>query len=249
MEQATFGPTPALINQVKQTGFPAYIADQFNAPESNYPDPGSTVTDLTPTQQIFFTNALTGQDQLRQRVAFALSEIWVTSGNTIPPQGMAPYMRLLTQDAFTSYRTIMQDVTLSPAMGAYLNMVNNDKPNAAADTHANENYARELMQLFTLGLYQLNPDGTYQLDSNSNPIPTYDENAVQAMARAFTGWTYPTQPGKTLQQHNPTYWLGPMAALDSNHDMTEKTLLNGAILPAGQTAAQDLSGALDNLFN
>ena len=249
LEESTFGPTPAQVTQVQQIGFAPFLNNQFSAPASTYPDPAASVTDMTPTQQVFFTNALTGEDQLRQRVAFALSEIWVTSGNTIPPQSMAPYMRLLSQDAFTNYRTIMQDVTLSPAMGAYLNMVNNDKPNASANTHANENYARELMQLFTLGLYELNADGSLQLDSSNNPIPTYDQNTVQAMARAFTGWTYPTQSGSTPQRHNPTYWLGPMVAFDSNHDTAAKTLLNGTTLPAGQTAAQDLNGALDNLFN
>jgi uncharacterized protein (DUF1800 family) len=249
LEESTFGPTPAQVTQVQQIGFAPFLNNQFSAPASTYPDPAALVKELTPTQQVFFTNALTGQDQLRQRVAFALSEIWVTSGNTIPPQGMAPYMRLLLQDAFTNYRTIMQDVTLSPAMGAYLNMVNNDKSNTLANTHANENYARELMQLFTLGLYELNADGSLQLDSSNKPIPTYDQTTVQAMARALTGWTYPTQPGSTLQRHNPTYWFGPMEAVDSNHDTVAKTLLNGTTLPAGQTAAQDLNGALDNLFN
>jgi uncharacterized protein (DUF1800 family) len=249
LEESTFGPTPALVTQVQQIGFAPFLNNQFSAPASTYPDPAASVSDLTPTQQVFFTNALSGADQLRQRVAFALSEIWVTSGNTLPPQAMAPYMRLLSQDAFTNYRTIMQDVTLSPAMGAYLNMVNNDKPNAGANTHANENYARELMQLFTLGLYALNADGSLQLDSSNNPIPSYDQTTVEEMARAFTGWTYPTQPGSILQKHNPTYWLGPMVAFDSNHDMAAKTLLNGTTLPAGQTAAQDLKGALDNLFN
>ena len=116
---------------------------------STYPDPASTVTSLLPTQQVFFTNALNNPDQLRQRVALALSEIWVTSGFTVPPQGMAPYMRLLLQDAFVNYRTLMNDVTLSPAMGRYLDMVNNDNP--PSGQHANENYARELMQLFTIG--------------------------------------------------------------------------------------------------
>jgi uncharacterized protein (DUF1800 family) len=128
-------------------------------------------------------------------------------------------------------------------------MVNNDKPNPGANTHANENYARELMQLFTLGLYTLNADGTLQLDSSNHPIPSYDQSTVEEMALALTGWTYPTQPGSTIQKHNPTYWLGPMVALDSNHDMTAKALLNGTTLPAGQTAVQDLNGALDNLFN
>ena len=158
---------------------------------STYPDPAAGVTSMQSTQQALFTNALNGQDQLRQRVALALSEIWVTSGFTIPPQGMAPYMRLLLQDAFSNYRTLMYDVTLSPAMGAYLDMVNSDKPPTSA-THANENYARELMQLFTLGLNQLNEDGSLQLDGSGNPIPTYSQNDVQSFARVFTGWTYPT---------------------------------------------------------
>jgi uncharacterized protein (DUF1800 family) len=249
LEESTFGPTPALLTQVQQTGFTAFLNDQFNAPASSYPDPAATVKTLFPTQQVFFTNALTGPDQLRQRVAFALSEIWVTSGNKIPPQGMAPYMRLLSQNAFTDYRTILQDVTLSAAMGHYLDMVDNDKPNPAANTHANENYARELMQLFTLGLYTLNEDGSLQLDASNNPIPSYDQNAVQDFARALTGWTYPTQPGMTFMKHNPPYWLGPMEASDSNHDTQAKILLSGTTLPAGQTALQDLNGALDNIFN
>jgi uncharacterized protein (DUF1800 family) len=249
LEQSTFGPTTTLVTQVEQTGFTPFLNDQFTAPMSTYPDPVATENSLTPTQLIFYTNSLTGPDQLRQRVALALSEIWVTSGNTIPPQGMAPYMRLLSQDAFGSYRTIMADVTLSPAMGRYLDMVNNDKPDATLNTHANENYARELMQLFTLGLYLLNNDGTLQTDPSGNPIPTYDQNAVQAFARAYTGWTYPTQPGNTLQKHNPAYWLGPMEAFENNHDTQSKTLLRGTILPAGQNSAQDLNGALDNIFN
>jgi uncharacterized protein (DUF1800 family) len=253
LEQSTFGPTSVGLNQLEQTGFTPFLIDQFNAPMSTYPDPASTVNTLTPTQQIFFTNALTGFDQLRQRVALALSEIWVTSGNTIPPQGMAPYMRLLTQDAFANYRTVMFDVTLSPAMGRYLDMVNNDKPNVAANTHANENYARELMQLFTLGLNQLNEDGTLRLDGSGHPIPTYTQNDVQSFARVFTGWTYPTAPNATLVKHNPAYWLGPMEAFESNHDALSKTLLavNGApvVLPAGQSSTVDLNAALDNIFN
>jgi uncharacterized protein (DUF1800 family) len=249
LEQSTFGPTTVLQTEVETMGLAAFLQAQFVAAGSTYADPAAA-DPLAPTQQRFLTNALNNPDQLRQRVAFALSEIWVTSGNTVPPQGMAPYMRLLLQDAFVNYRTIMLDVTLSPAMGRFLDMVNNDKP--PTGTHANENYARELMQLFTLGLDQLNEDGSLKKDAGGNPIPTYDQNTVQAVAKAFTGWTYPTQPGMTLIKHNPPYWLGPMEALDSNHDMTAKTLLpvNGVAvaLPAGQTALADLNGALDNIF-
>jgi uncharacterized protein (DUF1800 family) len=251
LEQSTFGPTSALIAQVQQIGFPAFLNSQFSTPISTYPDPATGVTSMQSTQEVLFTNALNGQDQLRQRMALALSEIWVTSGFTVPPQGMAPYMRLLLQDAFSNYRTLMYDVTVSPAMGAYLDMVNSDKPPTSA-THANENYARELMQLFTLGLNQLNEDGTLQLDGSGNPIPTYSQNDVQNFAEVYTGWTYPTAPGATLVKHNPPYWLGAMQPLESNHDTASKTLLpvNGtpAVLPAGQSSTADLNGALDNIF-
>ena len=253
LEQSSFGPTSAQVGQVQQMGLAPFLTSQFSAPMSTYPDPASTITSLLPTEQVFFTNALTDADQLRQRVAFALSEIWVTSGFTVPPQGMAPYMRLLLQDAFVNYRTLMNDVTLSPAMGRYLDMVNNDKPSTNPVTHANENYARECMQLFTLGLNELNSDGTAKLDSSGNPIPTYSQTEVQVFARVFTGWTYGTQTGSTPQKHNPANWLAPMVAFESNHDVASKTLLtyNGSTitLPAAQTAEQDLTGALDDIFN
>jgi uncharacterized protein (DUF1800 family) len=149
----------------------------------------------------------------------------------------------------------MQDVTLSPAMGDWLDMVNNGKPNTSKGDHANENYAREFMQLFTIGTSELNPDGSYQLDSGGNQIPTYTQNTVQEFALAYTGWTYPVAPGATQQTYNPAYWTGPMVAVDSNHDTTAKQLLvypgvsGGGMIPAGQSASQDLQGALDNVFN
>ena len=250
LEQSTMGPTTALVTQVQQIGFPAFLTSQFAASGSTYPDPASTVTSLQPTEQVLFTNALSNSDQLRQRVALALSEIWVTSGFTVPPQGMAPYMRLLLQDAFVNYQTLMNDVSLSPAMGLYLNMVNNDNP--PAGQHANENYSRELMQLFTLGLDKLNEDGTLQLDSSGNPIPTYTQANVDSFALAYTGWTYAPVPGATSVKHNPAYWLAPMVAFESNHNTTAKTLLPvdgvAPVLPAGQTAEADLAGALDNIL-
>jgi uncharacterized protein (DUF1800 family) len=249
LEQSTFGPTNALIAQVQASGFTSFLTSQFAATASTYPDPASTVTSITPTAQIFFTNAMNNPDQLRQRVAFALSQIFVTSNVTVAPQGMAPYMRTLSTDAFTNYRTIMQDVTLTPAMGLYLNMVNNDKPNTTNGTHANENYSRELMQLFTLGLNLINEDGSLQLDANGNPIPTYSQAQVTAFGRVYTGWTYPTEPGSTLVIHNPQYFLGPMELFASNHDTGSKTLLEGTTLAAGQTGTADLQGALDNIFN
>jgi uncharacterized protein (DUF1800 family) len=249
LEQSTFGPTPALITQVEQGGFNSFLTNQFASSVSTYPDPASTVTSITPTQQIFFTNAINNADQLRQRVAFALSEIWVVSNNTVAPQGMAPYERILLQDAFTNYSTIMNDVTLNPGMGLYLNMVNNGKPVSASGTKANENYARELMQLFTLGLDLLNNDGSLQLDSSGNPIPTYTQNQVDAFSLVYTGWTYPTEPGATAVEYNPQYFIGPMVLFESNHSLASKTLLNGTVLAAGQTGTVDLQDALANIFN
>ena len=254
LEQTTFGPNPALVAQVQQSGLPAFLTNQFGAPVTAYPTPASTETDLGPLQQRFWVHALTGQDQLRQRVAFALGQIFVIGGDKISdPTAYTNYLTLLSNDAFTNYRQIMKDVTLSPAMGHYLDMVNNDKPKAG--DHANENYARELMQLFTLGTALLNDDGSSQLDSSNNPIPTYSQAQVQEFALAYTGWTYPTMPGATQQKHNPSYWTGPMVATDSNHDTTAKQLLqytnaaSGGLLPGGQTSAQDLDGAMDNIFN
>lgn len=250
LEQSTFGPTTALIAQVKQSGYSEFVNAQFNAPLSTYPEPGPQDQDLSLLQQRFFSNALTGQDQLRQRTAFALGQIWVISGNTIDdPQAFTPFLRILLNDAFGNYFDLMRDVTLSPAMGTYLNMVDNDKPDPQNGIHANENYAREFLQLFTIGTFRLNLDGTLQRNAQGQPIPSYDQNVIKGFARAFTGWTYPTMPGQLMETHNPPYFNGPMEADDSNHDTDPKALLNGFVLPGGQTAAADLDGALRNIFN
>jgi len=256
LEQTTFGPTTSLITQVQYSGLQGFLTAQYALPITTYPLPASGESGLGAVQQRWFVQNLTAQDQLRQRVAFALSQIFVIGGAKVTdPTGYTNYLQLLENDAFTNYRQIMQDVTLSPAMGDWLDMVNNGKPNTSKGDHANENYAREFMQLFTIGTSQLNPDGTYQLDSGGNQIPTYTQNTVEAFALAYTGWTYPLAPGATQQTYNPAYWTGPMVGVDPNHDTTAKQLLvypgvsGSGILPAGQTVAQDLQGALDNVFN
>jgi uncharacterized protein (DUF1800 family) len=156
---------------------------------------------------------------------------------------------MLAQDAFTNFLTIMHDVSVSPGMGAYLNMLNSNK--APAGEIPNENYPRELMQLFTIGIDALNQDGSLQLDSSGNPIPNYTETQVQAFARAYTGWTYATASGgvPTSFPNNTANYFAPMVAVESAHDMTAKILLNGTTLPAGQTAELDLTDALTNIFN
>lgn len=250
LDQAAFGPDAATLDHVETVGLDQYLDEQFAAPISPYPDPATTGPGINQVQARFFTNAVHGQDQLRQRVAFALGQIFVVSAieeNT--PTQLVPYLGILQKDAFGNFRTLMQDVTLSPTMGEYLDMRNNDKADPTRDTRANENYARELMQLFTIGLSELNPDGTLKLDAGGNAIPTYNQATIQNFAKVYTGWTYPTRPGAVQRIHNPPYYIGPMVPFESNHDTTSKTLLDGFVLPAGQTAEQDLKAALDNIFN
>ena len=255
LDQASWGPTPASIAQLGQIGINAWLAAQFKLNTSDLPDQpllnaaGKTNEDLTPVQRAFFQNAVNGQDQLRQRVAFALSEIFVASAVQVKPAyAIPPYWRVLRDNAFGNYRDIIKAVTLNPAMGAYLNMANNNKGNAAKGTSANENYARELMQLFTLGLTQLNPDGSPVLDSSGNPVPTYDQAEVTSQAKMLTGWTFATAPGATAKNNNPAYYFGQMIAVEAEHDTSAKIIFGNTKIPAGQTAEQDLESLLDALM-
>jgi len=256
LDQAAWGPNPAAIAQLQQMGITNWLTAQFALNTSDLPDQpkinsttGKANRDLTPVQSAFFQNTVTGQDQLRQRVAFALSEIWVVSAvSTKDAYAFPPYWRLFRDNAFGNYRDIMTALTLSPAMGDYLNMANNNKGNPTTGTSANENYARELMQLFTIGLTQLNPDGSPVLDSSSNPVPTYSQSVITDTARALTGWTYPTAPGAKAKANNPAYYIGQMFAVEAEHDTTAKSIIGGGTIPAGQTARQDLTSVFDALM-
>jgi uncharacterized protein (DUF1800 family) len=252
LQQASWGPTVTSIAHVQDIGFEGYIGEQFLAPESTItiPNPDSSgKIPFRPVQDQFFFNAVRGDDQLRQRVAFALNQIWVVSGVKITdPKAMVNYLQVLQQDAFANYRDVMRDVTLCPAMGHYLDMVNNDKPDPKTGKGADENYARELMQLFTIGLSILAPDGTLVLDKDGKPIPTYTQDTIEAFARVFTGWTYAPATGATPRAHNPANWTQPMVPWNANHDTDPKVLLNGTTLLPHQTAQQDLNTALDDIF-
>jgi len=269
LQQSSFGPSEALAAQAQSQGIEAYVDAQLALPATSlgtFPvvtQPISTVCPPTgappncfrdnftayPVTVAFFQNTLTAPDQLRQRVAFALGQILVVSGLEVQSAyGVAAYQQLLQADAFANFRQLLEDVTLSPAMGRYLNMVNNDKPDPTKGTHPNENYARELMQLFSIGLVELGADGSVTLDESNSPIATYDQNDVSELARVFTGWTYPTMPGQSAGTHNPAYFIGPMIAVASKHDTGPKTILGGAAIPAGQTPAKDLADALDAIF-
>jgi len=269
LAQASFGPTEASTQGLMAVGKTAWLQQQFALPTSDYTGlpyvdanrkvgcpAGSLPTcqrdhySLFPLQRQFFQNALNGPDQLRQRTALALSEILVVSGQQIKlPYAMANYERIFLAQAFGNFRHVLREVTLSPAMGKFLNMANNDKPNAAKGIEPNENYAREVLQLFSVGLWQLNLDGTPKLDSRGQPIPSYDQAAVEGFAHVFTGWTYPPRPAGPNRFPNPENFSGPMVAFAAHHDLGAKRLLNGLTLPAGQSAEVDLEAAIDNIFN
>jgi uncharacterized protein (DUF1800 family) len=282
LEQSTFGPTVPLITNVQQAGFEAFLAEQFAAPMTGYPElefwpqnrPGSCTGACQRDnytnyllQRQFFLNALNGQDQLRQRVAFALSQILVVSQVDVPlPSWMQSYAQLLSRSAFGNFRQLLYDVTLHPTMGRFLDMLNNrcqtrTPPDATVCRNGqraqpNENYAREILQLFSLGTFLLNQDGTRQLDGSGNPIPTYDQSTVEEFSRVFTGWILaPALPGpSSIGGTVPNYRDPMMVRRDSlgredYHDKGPKTLLGGFALPGGQLQTEELNAAIDNIAN
>jgi len=263
--QSTYGPNDAEIANAIQLGVNAWIDDQMTRPPTQMKPildermaAGQTLV-LANLWEAWWRVSLTGEDQLRQRVAFALSQIFVISQNSSVLneryQGVANYYDLLLKDAFGNFRTLLEDVTLSPAMGVYLDMRGNRKGNPATGTIPNENYAREVLQLFSIGVNKLHPDGTLKLDQFGLPTPTYDQNVVIGFSRVFTGWDW-YYPGTTVPNpYNPDY-INPMKLIASRHETGlmpgqtySKLLLNGVTLPPNRTGDQDLKDALDNIFN
>ena len=259
LNQATFGATVAEADRVKFMGLEAWIDDQLSKPVSlQLPhlqslEPPQFMFQLQPDRaDIWFRNVLHGNDQLRQRVAFALSEIMVVSQLGVlgdQPYALASYYDKLALNAFGNYRDLIEEVTLHPAMGAYLSMLGNEKPDPVRNIRPDENYARELMQLFSIGLVELNQDGSVRLDANNEPIPTYDQAIIEGFAHVFTGWTYQGAPVFQGAFPTPTRQVWPMQLWPEYHDTGPKTLLNGVTLPAGQSGDADLAAALDNVFN
>jgi len=263
VEQSTFGPTVDLVQHVQQFGAEEFLHEQLAADLTPYPGlppmPSTRPASCTgtcqrdnytmyPLQRHFFSNALSGSDQLRQRVAFALSQIFVTSGIDVRLSSwMGPYQQLLYADAFSTYRQLLEDVTLSPAIGSYLNMVNNKKLNPTTGVKPNENYAREVLQLFSIGLVMLHDDGTPQLDENGQTIPTYDQATVEEFARVFTGWIFAPAFGTGVPNYRDPMVVRVTRSVEVDHDTGSKQLLLGEQVADGSSAAADLSAALDNI--
>ena len=243
LEQATFGPTTADVAAVQSLGPVPWLEQQMQAPESPMPDG----LDSNQVRAQLFLHMTSGPDQVRQRMIFALSQTVVISANkNNSGEELVPWVRLLSRNAFGNYRTLLREVTLSPTMGKYLDLAYSRK--ASATTAPNENYPRELLQLFSIGLWMLDADGAVRRDGQGQPIPTYTQADIQQMARALTGWTFPTAPGATPQTSNPPYFVGEMEPRATSHDTASKTLPRGQVLPAGQSAQADLDAVIDNVF-
>jgi uncharacterized protein (DUF1800 family) len=267
--QATFGMDYAGIESIARQGHENWIDGQFNTPMSDHlsivadivrrRDEGEFAEFEEDIEYLIFARRLawwhqtvTGQDALRQRVAFALSEILVVSDSVdtliVHPNALSGYYDMLLRNSFGNFRELLRDVSLHPAMGLYLSHINNRRSDPANNIFPDENYAREIMQLFSIGLFELNIDGSLQLDNNGDPIPTYSNNEIREFAKIFTGFSY-GGPGAYFGRAYPPNFSAPMQMFDAAHEPGSKNLLNGTVVPAGQTGMQDFDAAIDNLFN
>jgi uncharacterized protein (DUF1800 family) len=267
LQRTTFGPTASEINALKDSSaeqwidaqiamqptllLPAYM-ERFNASGLSPSDSNYVGQSRRLRMDAWWDNSLHAPDQLRQRVAFALSEILVISDIgailKFAQNGIADYYDTLARHAFGNYRELLEAVTLHPIMGDYLSMRRNSKANPANNSFPDENYAREIMQLFSIGLKQLNTDGSVKTDASGEPLLTYTQNDILSFARVYTGWNYGTATSFFSNKRDADTFTQPMKAFENYHDTDSKTLLNGITLPAGQNAQQDLDAALDNIF-
>jgi uncharacterized protein (DUF1800 family) len=257
LAQATLGATHADINALMNTNYSAWIDAQVALPQSQshydwlvaqgYSDAAYMNGDQGLNNTIW-RKLIASPDPLRQRVTLALSEILVVSVLGVPASwrqfSVGHYLDILENNAFGNYRTLLEQVSLSPAMGVYLTYRGNVKANTVTGSQPDENYARELMQLFTIGLLKLNPDGTPQM-ANSKPVETYVQADVSGLARVFTGWDYDTS-GLT-SPYPPDIQKRNMAQVASRYETGSKTFL-GVTIPAGTSALASMEMALDTLF-
>ena len=266
LAQATFGPTQQAIEQLQLSTFDDWISNQFELPTKTLRDDFDALQALNPDSapsrdwifESFWRRSVTSDDQLRQRVAFALSQLFVISlrdgGVAAFPRGAADFYSRLELNAFGNFRTLLEEVTLHPMMGAYLSHLGNEKGDPSSGRQPDENFAREVMQLFTIGLYELNPDGTQTLSATGEPIETYSNTDVQGLAKVFTGFSW-NGPDTTLGRFQgwisiPDRDIQLMQAYPEHHSLRDKQFL-GTVIPASETSNPegDLTLALDTLFN
>lgn len=281
LSQATFGADIETIREVSQYDFEDWIDAQYALPMSSML--GETQSVWSEVLDLYFANGgdsadvdfqrpywnvfnyawwnlnITNEDKLRQRVAHALSEIFVVSlitdlgGNAF---GLSSYYDVLAKNAFGNYRDLLYDVTLHPCMGFYLSHLNNPRAIPEENIHPDENYAREVQQLFSIGLYELNQDGTRKTNAQGEFIPTYGQIQIKEFAKVFTGLGIgDVMPNMYIDE--PEFFVGiyvadmtkPMKMYEEWHQPGQKNLLKGFVVPAGQTGMEDINDAIDNLFN
>ena len=269
LTQATFGPTKAEIDALTGSSIDAWITSQMAKPATShrsaiqydrttYGGSGSfsnwNAIHPPNRQSAWFKVAITADDQLRQRVAFALSQIFVVSdvalGEDSQSEALAYYYDILANGAFGNFRTLLENVTLSPEMGLYLSSLRNSKADPVTGQTPDENYAREVMQLFTIGLVKLQPDGTLLLGADGLTVPTYNQTTITQMAKVFTGWAYPSTNLASFRTASTNYYSS-MQLFPLYHDDTAKDLtpVTSTVIAANQGGAKDLQLALDALFN
>lgn len=241
--QATFGPTPQSRAQLESQGLNLWLENQLNYPPTlhiNLYQTPFTRGAQANRENSWYQISVTSQDQLRQRTAFALSQILVVSryGNSLSGKalGLVTYYDLLVENAFGNYRDLLYTTATHPVMGSYLSMMGSKKADNTTGSLPDENYARELMQLFTIGLYELNLDGTKKRDSAGNAIPTYSQSDVQELARSLTGWLT-----------SDSAFTKPMRVVDWRHDDGSKAFL-GSTIPSGLNADDELNLVMDILM-
>ena len=267
--QAGFGADPDELADVKTLGFSAWIDQQIARPKGylqpvirariaaglHIYHPATKIALWTQVMRRRYPNANTivQTDILRQRIAYSLSQIFVISQTTDylsnNSEGVTHYYDRLLDGALGNFRQLLYDVSMHPVMGFYLSHIGNRKPNPSENIYPDENFAREIMQLFSIGLWQLNQDGTRVL-VNGQPVPTYTNADITQFARVFTGlhWGGPTNVNSDFDYPNEELFY-PMQGYEVQHDTDPKTLLNGTALAGGRTALQDINSAIDNLFN
>jgi len=259
--QTSFGPTMEAIEEVCELGLTAYFDAQLEMPEhltrSNFTKTGLPVS-VALWRHAWWRTVLVADDQLRQRMAYALSQIFVVNneGGTVigdNPLVQASYYDPLLSGAFGSFRDVLEHVTYSPTMGFYLSHLNNRKSDLTINRFPDENFAREIMQLFTIGLWRLNQDGTHELDGEGRSIPTYDNGVITEMAKIFTGMSHGRSLGDVATSFydaaNGNDYLFPLVVWDEEHEPGEKVLFDGVRIPEGQSGEEDVQQTLDALAN
>lgn len=274
LHQATMGVNQADIDRLISVGWEGWMNEQFAMPltDSHYEyfsrggKPNCDTCDVSDFDAVlssFWYQTIEGKDQLRQRVAFALSELFVISAeanNELKdyPQSLAAFHDVLYQNAFGNFRTLLEQVAIHPAMGAMLSHKQNDKDDPATGRLPDENFAREIMQLFTIGKWQLQNNGTRYKDENGNDIPAYTQNDIMGMAKAMSGWSWggaDTSEARWLgwpvgpYGESPLVYNIPMQPYATHHSSSEKRIVNGVVIPAGTDATTSMKTVLDTLFN